>query len=134
MTPARNQQRTESLGVAMNLLNEALGDERFDTYSVLEQEGVVQRFEYSFELFWKVLKDRLTGEGFDDASPRAVFRRSLEAGIVSAADVEVLLQALASRNLLSHTYNQAMADQALSLIRETFFPVMQRVCKGLTDE
>jgi nucleotidyltransferase substrate binding protein (TIGR01987 family) len=133
MTLARDEQRTESLRIAINLLDEALGDERFDAYSVLEQEGVVQRFEYTFELFWKVLKDRLTGEGFDDSSPRSVFRRSLEAGIVSAADVEVLLQALASRNLLSHTYNQAMADQALSLIQETFFPVMQRVCKGLTD-
>jgi nucleotidyltransferase substrate binding protein (TIGR01987 family) len=131
---SRFQQHADSLATAMNLLDEAINDDRFGQYSVLEQEGVVHRFEYSFELFWKVLKDRLAGEGFDDASPRAVFRRSLEAGIVSAADVEVLLQALASRNLLSHTYNQAMADQALSLIQETFFPVMQRVCKGLTDE
>ena len=117
----------------MNLLIEAVTDDRFDQYSALEQEGVVHRFEYTFQLLWKVLKDHLSEEGFDDSSPRSVFRRSLEAGIVSAADVEVLLQALASRNLLSHTYNQAMADQALSLIQEAFFPVMQRVCKGLTD-
>ena len=117
MTLSRDQQRTKSLCVAMNLLAEAVTDDRFGQYSALEQEGVVHRFEYTFELLWKVLKDYLSEEGFDESAPRSVFSSSLETGRGSAADVEVLLNALAILNLLSHTYNQAMADQALAVIR-----------------
>lgn len=66
---------------AFTLLREAMEQE---TLSQLEQEGVIQRFEYTMELAWKTMKDYLESQNvvFDQITPRAVIRRAFEAGLV----------------------------------------------------
>ena len=100
----RWRQRFENFEKAFLLLKEALEAKPLDEYSKLEQDGVVQRFEYTFELAWKTLKDRLLYEGHDEKTPRAVIRRSFSVGYLSEEGAETWLESLAKSNLLGHTY------------------------------
>ncbi len=120
----RWHQRHENFGKALKQLEKACEQ---DEYSDLEQAGLVQMFEFSFELSWKVLKDLLFYEGYDVKSPRAVIRKSFEAEYISEDDSEVFLDALSKRNLLSHTYEEETATEAQCLIKENYYPLLQRV-------
>lgn len=128
--PIRWQQRLQQFTKAEQRLSEALL-EGYGVLSRLEQEGVIQRFEYTFELAWKVLKDLLFCEGFDVKSPREVIRQAFEAEYLNADDTEVALDALAKRNLLTHTYEEEIMLEALELIQGQFQPMLNRLVKTL---
>jgi nucleotidyltransferase substrate binding protein (TIGR01987 family) len=124
--PIRWQQRFSRFEKASGLLFEAM-ERPVEELSKLEQEGVIQRFEYTFELAWKVLKDLLFYEGFDVKSPRQVFRQAFEAEYMREEDTETALNALSKRNLLSHTYEEAVAQEALREIQQNYAPMLKRL-------
>ncbi|NOI35815.1 nucleotidyltransferase [Vibrio cyclitrophicus] len=127
--PDRWKQRLQNLMKAQQKLERACSQ---DSYNELELAGLVQTFEFSFELTWKTLKDLLEFEGFDVASPRSVFRTALEAKHLSSEQCEIMLEALIKRNLLSHTYDEKNVLEAQSLILESFSPVIGQVTLYLT--
>lgn len=122
--PYRWKQRLQNLMKAQQRLERACSQ---DSYNELELAGLVQTFEFSFELTWKALKDLLEFEGFDVASPRSVFRTALEAKHLSSEQCEIMLEALIKRNLLSQTYDEENVLEAQSLIVESFSPVIGQV-------
>ncbi|PMH42157.1 nucleotidyltransferase [Vibrio sp. 10N.286.49.B3] len=122
--PQRWKQRLQNLKKAQQRLFRACSQE---SYNELELAGLVQTFEFSFELTWKTLKDLLEFEGFDVASPRSVIRTALEANHISSEQCEVMLEALIKRNLLSHTYDEENVLEAQSLILEKFSPVIAAI-------
>ena len=124
MNSNRWKQRLKNLMKAQQRLERACSQ---DSYNELELAGLVQTFEFSFELTWKTLKDLLEFEGFDVASPRSVFRTALEAKHLSSEQCEIMLEALIKRNLLSHTYDEENVLEAQSLILESFSPVIGQV-------
>ena len=128
--PIRWKQRLQQFTKAEQRLSEAL-IEGHEVLSRLEQEGVIQRFEYTFELAWKVLKDLLFYEGFDAKSPREALRQAFEAEYLNEDDTEVALDALAKRNLLTHTYEEEIMLEALELIEGQFQPMLNRLLKTL---
>jgi len=71
LNPLRWKQRLENLQKAQLRLVKACSQE---TYNDLELAGLIQTFEFPFELTWKTLKDLLEFEGYDAASPRSVIR------------------------------------------------------------
>ena len=93
----------------------------------LEKEGVVQRFEYSFELAWKTVKDFLEEGGivFATVTPRQVLKDGFAAKII--ADGQVWIDMLDHRNLLSHTYNAASFEKAVEAIHARYLPAMERL-------
>ncbi|NOZ86219.1 MAG: nucleotidyltransferase [Deltaproteobacteria bacterium] len=103
-------------------------------YSDLERAGLVQTFEFSFELGWKTLKDLLFYEGYDEKTPRDVIRRAFEAGYLAEEDTETALDALDKRNLLSHTYDEEIAEEAVELIKERYGPMLRRVRDKLLEK
>ncbi len=124
----RWQQRLENFGKALAQLDIAC---KQDEYSDLERAGLVQTFEFTFELSWKVLKDLLFYEGFEVKSPRAAIRQGFEVEYLSEEDAEVLLDALEKRNLLSHTYEEQTANEAKRLIKQDYFPALARLFQTL---
>ncbi len=90
---------------AFILLREAIETLEERDLTQLEREGVIQRFEYTWELAWKVLKDYLESEGIilDKITPAAVIKAAFSAKII--ADGEGWMKVLDSRNKMSHTYN-----------------------------
>ncbi len=67
----------------------------------LERDGAIHRFEYTFELTWKVAKQVLAHLGVEAASPKAVIRELGTQGIIS--DVEAWFKLLKARNASTHT-------------------------------
>ena len=80
----RWKQRLANFSKALDRLQDALKDGT-NKLSLLEKEGVVQRFEYSLELGWKTAKDYLeaTGAIVDPVTPRQVVKDSVDANIIA---------------------------------------------------
>jgi len=130
----RWRQRFDNFQKAFLLLKEALEEKPIDEYSKLEQEGIIQRFEYTFELAWKTIKDKLFYEGYDEKTQRAVIRRAFEVEFITEEDTEIWLDSLDKRNILSHTYNEDAAREALEAIRDNYYPVIKQVYRSLKAE
>ncbi|MCB2261390.1 MAG: nucleotidyltransferase substrate binding protein [Candidatus Thiosymbion ectosymbiont of Robbea hypermnestra] len=126
----RWQQRLENFGKAISQLEAACNKEK---YSDLERAGLVQIFGFSFELAWKIFKDLLFSEGYDEKTPRSIIRRSFEVEYLSEEDTEVFLDVLTKRNLLSHTYKEEAAETAVELIKQSYFPVLKRAYNTLKN-
>jgi len=91
--------------------------------SEAERAGLIQFFEISFELAWKVLKDYLENEGFTVVSPRDAIKQAFQAGMLD--DGHVWIDALKDRNLTVHTYEQKIAFAVEQKIRSVYFPALQ---------
>ena len=115
----RWQQRFVNYKKAYTLLAEAI---RIDSPSDTERAGLIQFFEMSFELAWKLLKDYLEGEGFIINSPREAIKQALQSGLLS--DGHPWLNALQDRNLTAHTYDESTALEVEKQIREVYFPIL----------
>lgn len=122
----RWKQRFLNFNRAFILLRDAL-QEGPSKLSFLEKEGVIQRFEYSFELAWKVVKDFLEAGGLIIApvTPRQVLKDAFVAKILT--DGQVWIDMLDHRNLLSHTYDSSVFEAAVDAIAERYLPAMQEL-------
>ena len=120
----RWQQRFENFTKALGQLEAAC---QKGEYSDLERAGLVQMFEFTFELGWKTLKDLQFYEGFTDNTPREVIRRAFQVDYLTEADTELWLDALVKRNILSHTYNENTAREAERLIVGLYHPMLRRL-------
>ena len=127
----RWKQRLENLKKAHSRLSKACSQE---SYNTLEVAGLIQTFEFTFELTWKTFKDLLEFEGYDVASPRAVIRTALEAKHISSSQCEILLDALGKRNLLTHTYDEDNVTEAQELILNEFEPVLTAIVVYLSEK
>jgi nucleotidyltransferase substrate binding protein (TIGR01987 family) len=112
--------RFDNFSRAFALLREAIEGMEEREPSQLEQEGIVQRFEYTWELAWKTLKDFLDDQGIslNPATPKAVIRAAFKADIISRGDD--WMAALDARNKMSHTYNFEVFKQVVSDIRAQY--------------
>ena len=128
LSERRWQQRLSNFGTALAQLSNACELER---YNDLERAGLIKTFEFCFDLSWNVLKDLLFYEGYDVKVPRAAIRKSFEADYIDEGDCEILLDALATRNVLSHTYRSDMATEVVTMIREHYYPVLLRLYRTL---
>ena len=86
----------------------------------LEKQGLIQAFEYTYELAWNVLKDYFEAEGETDLhGSRDVFRLAFKRGVI--ADGETWMDMIRSRALTSHTYNVKVAERIASDITKKYF-------------
>lgn len=83
----------------------------------LERDGVIQRFEYTFELCWKSIRKCLffLGRAEVSGSPRPLFRDALEEHLIH--DIEPWFAYLEARNLTSHIYNRDQAEKVFEAIK-----------------
>ena len=98
------------------LLRSALEARTLSEFSDLEQEGIIQRFEYSYELAWKTMKDYLEESGItlDPTTPRAVIKEAFATKIIQ--DGQVWIDMMLHRNLLSHNYDFSKFKEVLEAV------------------
>ena len=72
------------------------------------RDAAIQRFEFTFELFWKTLQAYCRLQGIEANSPRASLREAFRIGLMD--DDSRYMAMLQSRNLASHTYEEALAE------------------------
>jgi nucleotidyltransferase substrate binding protein (TIGR01987 family) len=95
--------------------------------SDLEKEGAIQRFEYTFELAWKTLRDYLVYSGvvFDQITPRSVIKQAFAAKILQ--DGQTWIDMLDQRNLMSCTYDYESFRIAFDSISRSYLAVIEQV-------
>jgi nucleotidyltransferase substrate binding protein (TIGR01987 family) len=113
----RWKQRFQNFHKAVNLLRSATEQEHLNQ---LEQEGLIQRFMFTFELAWKTLKDKMEDDGLllDQVSPKAVIRDAYAAKYIE--NVAIWLDMIGDRNLLSHTYNFSTFEEVSITIKQLY--------------
>jgi nucleotidyltransferase substrate binding protein (TIGR01987 family) len=114
-------QRLQNYRTALSRLTAAgaLANQR--PLSELEQQGVVQAFEFTHELAWNVLKDYLEAQGFVSIiGSRNATREAFKNGLL--ADGEVWMDMIKARNQTSHTYNLQIVQGITHDIHTRFHP------------
>jgi nucleotidyltransferase substrate binding protein (TIGR01987 family) len=108
--------RFDNFSRAFSLLREAIETAQSRALTQLEKEGVIQRFEYTWELSWKLLKDYIEKEGIalEMITPSMVIKTAFAAKIIE--DGETWMKALDARNKMSHTYDLKVFEKIISEI------------------
>jgi nucleotidyltransferase substrate binding protein (TIGR01987 family) len=129
----RWKQRFQNFDRAFVLLREAI-ERGPAALNQLEKEGVIQRFEYCFELAWKTVKDYLEESGvvFATVTPRQVLKDAFSAKVL--ADGQAWIDMLDHRNLLSHTYNPANFEKAVEAIHKRYLSAIGQLHEFLQQE
>lgn len=102
MNDQARRQRFDDLGRSLERLAEAL---RVPEGQPLAIDGTIQRFEFTFELFWKAIRRLLSAQGIEANSPKAVLQQAYRLGWLEGE--QKWLKVLEDRNLTSHTYRTA---------------------------
>jgi nucleotidyltransferase substrate binding protein (TIGR01987 family) len=117
-------QRFSNYQKALITLAEAADLAHERSLSNLEQQGLIQGFEFTHELAWNVLKDYLEEQGFvgiigSKNATREAFNNAL------IADGEAWMDMIKARNLTSHTYNTDIAQDIATDILQRFYPAFK---------
>lgn len=100
----------------------------------MTKEGLIQRFEFTFELAWKTLKDFLVFRkvSLERQGPADVIRAALSARYV--VDGETWMDALDARNEMSHVYRAEAFDRVLADVLARFHPLLEDLHEMLIFE
>ena len=128
----RWKQRFSNFEKAFKQLEEAVL--RIDELDDLSKEGLIQRFEYTFELAWKTIKDFIESKGEDEKYTRDVIKKAFQLEIVENG--EIWFEMLEKRNLMEHTYDKSILSEVVSSIHLRYFPELAKLITFLkqTDE
>jgi nucleotidyltransferase substrate binding protein (TIGR01987 family) len=95
-----------------------------DELNELEEQGLIQTFEYNHELAWKTLKDFLQAKGLNNLyGSKDVSREAFKLGLLgdNERDGMLWLDMIEKRNLTSHTYNEDTAKEIVQAIKNDYF-------------
>lgn len=132
-TDVRWQQRLQSYSRAVSSLEEAL-ERGPDVLNTLEKEGTVQRFEFTLELAWNLLKDFLQASGVELSSvtPKSVVKAAFAARLIAGG--QTWIDMLQWRNALSHRYDEALLELGIVKIYKEFLPAFLALRERFTEQ
>ena len=118
---------------ASNALN-ALGEILKEPFSIIIRDATIQRFEYTFEAFWKFIKEYLKEkEGTIGNSPKACFREIFSSGFSTEEETVRLQEMTDKRNDTSHTYKEEVARSIYNKTGE-YFLLMEEILNKFKDK
>lgn len=110
----RLEQIESDFGKALKALEEALSQAESD----LEVDGAIQRFEFSYELFWKLLRAYLQQEGIVVNTPKGCFKEAFGLGVLNSE--ETALRMVDDRNLTVHLYDKETSREVFDRIKSLY--------------
>lgn len=132
MGDIRWKQRYQNYVKACQTLRDAVELTRSRALSNLEQQGLIQSFEFTHELAWNLLKDYLQHQGYAQiVGSRDATRLAFQNGLIQ--DGEAWMAMISARNMTSHTYNQEIASQVVQKIIDEFFEVFALLEKTFSN-
>lgn len=87
-------------------------------------DASIQRFEFSIELFWKLLKRIIAMQGKELRFPKEILQEAYMSKLID--DEKIWIAMLTDRNQTSHTYDQDLADIIYEHIKNRYYPIMQK--------
>ena len=123
----RFEERKQDLINATNRLKEALNEEENE----IMIDAVLHRYEFTFELAWKTLKDYLEYLGItvNTGSPREVIKESFAHELIS--DGEIWIKMMLARNSLSHLYDEETSRQVYNEIKNEYINQIEKLIETL---
>ena len=125
----RWKQRFENFDKSYKLLKKYSNQE---ITTELERAGIIQFFEMTFELAWKVLKDYLESEGYMVKSPRETVKQAFQIGLIDNG--HIWIDALSNRNLTTHTYDEELATKMTSEILNAYLPELDKLYNIFSED
>ena len=127
----RWKQRFDNYQKALRTLSDAATLAGQRPLSLLEQQGVIQAFEFTHELAWNTLKDYLEYQGISDIiGSRGAVREAFKNGLLE--DGETWMTMIRDRNLSSHTDDQRTARDIVQRILAQHHPAFLKLAKKLS--
>ena len=127
----RWKQRFHNFQRALRTLDQAMELSRERPLSDLEQQGLIQGFEFTHELAWNVLKDFLEEKGITGLiGSRDATRTAFRNGLIE--DGETWMDMIRERNMSSHTYNLDVAARIANNILTRFHPCFVKLAATMT--
>ena len=125
----RYEQRKQDFENALSRLEESLEMETSD----IVVDGILHRFEFTFELSWKTIKDYLELLGIIEktGSPREIIQSGYKQGIIK--DGESWIKMMLARNSLSHIYDEETSRQIYLEIKDKFVGLFEDLKKDLNN-
>lgn len=115
-------QRLDNYNKALSKLTDAVQLDKTKELSELEKQGLIQSFEYTHELAWKVMKDYFVFQGNTEITgSRDATRQAFKANLIE--DGDNWLKMVHNRNLTSHTYNEETSEEIYKNIVTIFYPL-----------
>ena len=118
-------QRFDNFTKAYNNLKNAVELSEKRELTDLEKQGMIQAFEFTFELAWKTLKDYLEYMQVEAKFPREVIKMGFQYELID--DGDKWMDMLEKRNLMAHTYDETKAQIAFNLITQQYFGQMEKL-------
>lgn len=116
----RWEQRFANYNRALSKLTDAVKNTALAQFSDLEKEGIIQRFEYTHELAWNVMKDYLEYQGNSSiGGSRDATREAFKINLLK--DGEAWMDMIKSRNQTTHTYNEETAEEIFEKIVSNYY-------------
>jgi nucleotidyltransferase substrate binding protein (TIGR01987 family) len=132
MTDIRWKQRFNNYCKAFQTLVSAVELTRTRDLSDLEQQGLIQSFEFTHELAWNVLKDYLDEKGTVGLiGSKDATRTAFKNGLIE--DGDAWMKMIEDRNRTSHTYNEAVAQSVVENILTGYFPAFEALARKFTS-
>lgn len=126
-------QRFSNYKKALDKLGDAVSENEKEEMSDLEKEGLIQRFEYTFELAWKTLQDLFYQIGYQDIKgPNPVLRQALMDGYIKGE--KKWREMKNARDMTSHIYDESTANEIASKITEEFYNLLCELKRRLDKE
>ncbi len=125
----RSRQRFQNYEKAFLLLERALS---ITAPSEVERGGIIQFYEMTFELAWKLMKDYLELQGYTVSSPRDAIKQAFQATILEEG--QLWMDALSDRNQTTQTYDENKVIEVTAKIKSHYFPVLQQLYKRMSAE
>jgi nucleotidyltransferase substrate binding protein (TIGR01987 family) len=113
-------QRFANFTKALSQLREAVDLAQERELTKLEEQGLIQSFEYTHELAWNTLKDFLEERGVQKMyGSKDATREAVKAGLIENS--EAWMEMIQSRNLTTHTYDEATVAKIVSSVTHVYF-------------
>jgi nucleotidyltransferase substrate binding protein (TIGR01987 family) len=122
-------QRLNNFEKALNQLTKFIDKTELNE---LEKQGLIQAFEYTYELAWNTIKDFLESQGETEIfGSRDAFRLAFKRGLIENG--ETWMEMITSRQMTSHTYNEEIAEQIAGNIILVYHNEFRKLFQKFSD-
>ena len=131
----RWKQRFDNFRRAYKLLSQVI--QEYDDITKLEpivQEGIIKRFEFTLELAWKTIKDKMQYDGLiiHKISPKPLLKQAYQSGYIQ--DIDQWIKMVNDRNLMAHTYDFSQFSQVLGRLQKDYYVLLEKLYDDLLTE
>ena len=100
--------------------------------SEVKRDAVIKRFEFTYELLWKMLKRIAASEKIEAFSPKSSFQAAFQLGLIE--DEQLFIDIIDARNKTSHVYSELTANEIYDFIQEKVINAFEKITEKIKEK